>query len=156
MSQNFFQIIRPVHVHLKTDKVDLKKRPPWKNFFLHFFSINSSSRHEKCCQMLQRLFWLFQCSKNPQWLVTLVKFYSLLFFSPHLQTNQTFSLEWPWFDVLLMSLAFVLVDLENAKVPILWQMQSLGQVQNDTFWQVFVWSFNFLCSILHDDFWIKH
>ena len=65
MSQNFFQIIRPVHVHLKTDKVDLKKRPPWKKKFLHFFSINSSSRHEKCCQMLQRLFWLFQCSKNP-------------------------------------------------------------------------------------------
>ena len=30
MSQNFFQIIRPVHVHLKTDKVDLKKRPPSK------------------------------------------------------------------------------------------------------------------------------
>ena len=65
MSQNFFQIIRPVHVHLKTDKVDLKKRPPWKNFFFHFFSIDSSSRHEKRCQMLQRLFWLFQCSKNP-------------------------------------------------------------------------------------------
>ena len=65
MSQKYFQIIWPVHVHLKTDKVDLKKRPPWKNFFLHFFSINSSSRHEKRCQMLQRLFWLFQCSKNP-------------------------------------------------------------------------------------------
>ena len=66
MSQNFFQIIRPVHVHLKTDKVDLKKRPPWKIFFLHFFSIDSWSRHEKYCQMLQRLFWLFQCSNNPQ------------------------------------------------------------------------------------------
>ena len=26
MSQKFFQIIRPVHVHLKTDKVDLKKK----------------------------------------------------------------------------------------------------------------------------------
>ena len=66
MSQNFFQIIRPVHVHLKTDKVDLKKRPPWKNIFLHFFSIDSSSRHEKRWQMLQTLFLLFQCSKNPQ------------------------------------------------------------------------------------------
>ena len=65
MSQNFFQIIRPVHVHLKTDKVDLKKRPPWKKIFLHFFSIDSWSRHEKYCQMLQRLFWLFLCSKNP-------------------------------------------------------------------------------------------
>ena len=67
MSQNFFQIIRPFHVHLKMDKVDLKKRPPWKKKFCIFFSIDSSSRHEKRCQMLQRLFWLFQCSKNPQW-----------------------------------------------------------------------------------------
>ena len=64
MSQNFFQIIRPVHVHLKTDKVDLKKRPPWKKFFLHIFSIHSSSRHEKRCWMLQRILWLFQCSRN--------------------------------------------------------------------------------------------
>ena len=67
MSQNFFQIFRSGHVHLKTDKVDLKKRPPWKKKILHFFSINLSSRHEKSCQMLQRLFWLFQCSKNPLW-----------------------------------------------------------------------------------------
>ena len=66
LSQIFFQIIRPVHVHLKTDKVDLKKRPRWKNKILHFFSIDSSSRHEKRCQMLQTLFLLFQCSKNPQ------------------------------------------------------------------------------------------
>ena len=66
MSQFFFQIIWPVHVHLKTDKVDLKKRPPWKKIFLHFFSIDSSSRHEKHCQMLQRLFWLSQYSKNPR------------------------------------------------------------------------------------------
>ena len=27
MSQKIFQIIRPVHVHLKMDKVDLKKKP---------------------------------------------------------------------------------------------------------------------------------
>ena len=67
MSQKFFQIIRPVHVHLKMDKVDFKKRPPWKKKILHFFSIDSSSRHEKRCQMLQTLFLLFQCSKNPLW-----------------------------------------------------------------------------------------
>ena len=66
MSQKNFQVIRPVHVHLKTDKVDLKKRPPWKKIFLHIFSIHSSSRTEKRCQMLQTLFLLFQCSKNPQ------------------------------------------------------------------------------------------
>ena len=37
MSQKIFQIIRPVHVHLKTDKVDLKKRPPWKKIFFCIF-----------------------------------------------------------------------------------------------------------------------
>ena len=73
MSQIFFQIIRPVHVHLKTDKVDFKKRPPWKKKILHFFSINSLSRHENRCQMLQKLFWLFQCSKNPLWLTLITK-----------------------------------------------------------------------------------
>ena len=31
---------------------------------MHIFAIPSSSRHEKHCQMLQRLFWLFQCSRN--------------------------------------------------------------------------------------------
>ena len=69
----------------------------------------------------------FQCQKLVESLrnirlgaqLLLEKFELLLFLSSHLQTNQTFSLEWPWFDVLLMSLAFVLVDLENAKVPIL-------------------------------------
>ena len=58
--------IRPVYVHLKTDKVDLKKKPSRKNFFLHFFAIYSSSRHEKRCRMLERLFCLFQCSRNQQ------------------------------------------------------------------------------------------
>ena len=37
MSRKKFQIIRPVHVHLETDKVDLKKRPPWKKKFCIFF-----------------------------------------------------------------------------------------------------------------------
>jgi hypothetical protein len=54
-------------VHLKTDKVDLKKKPPRKICFLHFFAIHSSSRHEKCCRMSERIFCLFQCSKNIQW-----------------------------------------------------------------------------------------
>ena len=66
MSQKYFQIIRPVHVHLKMDKVDLKKRPPWKKIILHIFSIHSSSRTEKRCQMLQTLFLLFPCCKNPR------------------------------------------------------------------------------------------
>ena len=36
MSQKFFQIIRPVHVHLKMDKVDLKKNTVKKFIFLQF------------------------------------------------------------------------------------------------------------------------
>ena len=43
------------------------KKPPWEFNFFHIFGIPSSSRHEKHCQMSQTLFWLFQCSKNPQW-----------------------------------------------------------------------------------------
>ena len=42
----------------------IKKKAIVKKKILHFFSINSSSRHKKRCQMLQRLFWLFQCSRN--------------------------------------------------------------------------------------------
>ena len=38
MSQKYFQIVRPVHVHLKTDKVDLKKKATVKKkFFCIFF-----------------------------------------------------------------------------------------------------------------------
>ena len=37
ISQKYFQIYPPVHVHLKTDKVDLKKKATAKNKFLHFF-----------------------------------------------------------------------------------------------------------------------
>ena len=40
------------------DKVDLKKKPP-RFFFLHFFAIHSSSRHEKRCRMLKRIFACF-------------------------------------------------------------------------------------------------
>ena len=41
-------------------------------FFFHIFSIQSSSRHEKRCRMLQTLFWLFQCSRNTRWLVSYI------------------------------------------------------------------------------------
>ena len=64
--KNIFISIWPVHVHLKTDKLHLKKKPPWKKKKMRIFSTHSSSRHEKCCQVLQRLFWLCQCSKNPR------------------------------------------------------------------------------------------
>ena len=35
--KNIFRFIRPVHVHLKTDKVDLKKKQPRKKKFCIFF-----------------------------------------------------------------------------------------------------------------------
>ena len=60
--KNIFRFIRHVHVHLKTDKVDFKKEDP--DFSLHFFAIPSSSRHEKCWQMTERIFCLFQYSRN--------------------------------------------------------------------------------------------
>ena len=45
-------------MHLKTDKVDLRKKPP-QEFFLPFFANNSSSRHEKRGQMSKRFFAYF-------------------------------------------------------------------------------------------------
>ena len=37
-------------------------------FFLEIFAIQSSSRHEKRCQMCVRLICLFQCSRNQQYI----------------------------------------------------------------------------------------
>jgi hypothetical protein len=45
------------------------KKPLWEFNFFHIFGIPSSSRHEKHCQILQTLFWVFQNSRNSQWLV---------------------------------------------------------------------------------------
>ena len=58
---NIFKIIRPVHTHLKKDKVDLKKKTLWKISFLHFFAIHSTSKHEKRCRMPEIIFCVFQC-----------------------------------------------------------------------------------------------
>ena len=38
----------------------------WEFNFFHIFGIPSSSRHEKRCQILQSLFWVFQYSRNSQ------------------------------------------------------------------------------------------
>ena len=67
MSQNFFQIFRSQISDLKTDNVDYLKKPPWKKNFFDIFVIHLSSRYEKRCRMLQRLFSLFQGSKNQLW-----------------------------------------------------------------------------------------
>ena len=57
--KNIFRFIRPVHVHKKQIEWIWKKKDLWKFFFLHFFAINSSSRHEKCCRMSERIFAYF-------------------------------------------------------------------------------------------------
>ena len=38
----------------------------YKNMQKYFFKSSSSIRHEKHCQILERLFWLFQYSRNTQ------------------------------------------------------------------------------------------
>ena len=45
------------------------KKPPLEFNFFNIFGIPSSSRHEKCCQMLERLFVLFHHSRNIPWQV---------------------------------------------------------------------------------------
>ena len=67
MSQKNFQIFRSQISDLKTDNVDYLKKPPWKKFFFDIFVIHLSSRYKKQCRMLQRLFSLFQGSKNQLW-----------------------------------------------------------------------------------------
>ena len=64
MSQKIFQIFRSQISDLKADNVDYLKKPPWKKFFFDIFVIHLSSRYEKRCRILQRLFFLFQGSKN--------------------------------------------------------------------------------------------
>ena len=63
------QPIQPIWQHIFALPWSALKKAPWEFNFFHIFGIPSSSRHEKCFQMLQTLFWLFQCSKNPRcWL----------------------------------------------------------------------------------------
>ena len=75
MSQKNFQIFRSQISDLKTDNVDYLKKPPWKKFFFDIFVIHLSSRYEKRCRMLQRLFSLFQGSKKQLWLELRVYFF---------------------------------------------------------------------------------
>ena len=78
MSQKYFQIFRSKISDLRTENVDYLKKPPWKIFFFDIFAIHSSSRYEKRCQMLQRLFSLFQGSKNQLCMVYVTCRFSLI------------------------------------------------------------------------------
>ena len=64
------QPIQPIWQHIFALPWSALKKPPWEFNFFHIFGIPSSSRHEKRCQMLQTLFWLFQYSKNPRCTMT--------------------------------------------------------------------------------------
>ena len=61
------QPIQPIWQHIFALPKSALKKPPWEFNFFHIFEIPSSSRHEKCCQILQTLFWVFQYSRNSQW-----------------------------------------------------------------------------------------
>jgi hypothetical protein len=61
------QPIYPIWQHIFAPPWSALKKPLWEFNFFHIFGIPSSSRYEKHSQMLQTLFWLFQCSKNSRW-----------------------------------------------------------------------------------------
>ena len=63
------QPVQPIWQHIFALPWSALKKPPWEFNFFHIFGNPSSNRHEKRCQMLQTLFWLFQGSKNPRWIV---------------------------------------------------------------------------------------
>ena len=46
------------------------KKQSWELNFLHIFAVPLSSRHEKCCQILERLFVVFHHSRNILWKVS--------------------------------------------------------------------------------------
>ena len=58
------QPIQPIWQHIFALPWSALKKPSWEFKFFHIFGISSSSRHEKCCQMLERLFVLFHHYRN--------------------------------------------------------------------------------------------
>ena len=50
------QPIQPIWQHIFDLPYSALKKPQWEFNFFHIFGIPSSSRHEKCCQILQTLF----------------------------------------------------------------------------------------------------
>ena len=58
------QPIQPIWQHIFALPWSALKKPQWEFNFIHIFGIPSSSRHEKCCQMLERLFVLFHYSRK--------------------------------------------------------------------------------------------
>ena len=61
------QPIQPIWQHIFALPWSALKKPSWEFNFFRIFEIPSSSRHEKCCQIFQTLFLVFQYSRNSQW-----------------------------------------------------------------------------------------
>ena len=64
------QPIQPIWQQIFALPWSALKKPPWGFNFFHIFGIPWSSRHEKCCQILQTLFWVFLYSRNSQCIST--------------------------------------------------------------------------------------
>ena len=58
------QPIQPIWQHIFALPWSALKKPPWEFNSFHIFRIPSSSRHEKCCQILQTLFLYFNTLKT--------------------------------------------------------------------------------------------
>ena len=112
MSQKFFQIFRSQISDLKTDNVDYLKKPPWKKIFFDIFVTPLSNRYEKRSRMLQRLFSLFQSSKNQLWEDMNVK--KLVFPSLHIDS---------WYPKLIL-VSIVADTLFSTNVIVLWNAKS--------------------------------
>ena len=53
------------------------KKPSWELNFLHIFAVPLSSRHQKRCQILERLFVVFHHSRNIVCMVLLSNLYTV-------------------------------------------------------------------------------
>ena len=69
----------------------------FEGYFFHIFGIPSSSRHEKRCQILQTLFWVFQYSKNSQCFILIYWWDKVIFV---LYSVEVLLLTWTYFYVL--------------------------------------------------------
>ena len=81
----------------------VKIKPSWKKTFLHIFAIPLSNRR---CRMLVRLFCLFHCSRNPQWLdLSFVKTENfstdITLFTTALAHSKNASIVWGWWGALI-------------------------------------------------------
>ena len=81
------QPLQPIWRLIFTLPYSALKKPSWGFNFFHTFGNPSSSTHEKCCQIFQTLFWVFQYSRNSQWHVIIYVFLYYRSFPVELQNR---------------------------------------------------------------------